>query len=209
MEDFVLLLFLSAVALVYLLAALALIRIVLRRMGWIDPPSPAQLWLSRIVFGLAALGCVCFAYGYFIEPYRVSVTHVRLESAKLPRGSRPIRLVHISDLHSDPKVRLEEKLPDVIAAKHPDLIVFTGDAINSPAGLPVFKACMTRLAAAAPTFAVKGNWDAWYWGDQPLYEGTGVKELQLESVGLDIGGTKLWLAGLPVRGDRYKGPEKD
>lgn len=201
MEDFVLLLFLASVAAVYLLAALAVARVVLRRLGKLDAPSRLQLRMQHIVLALAAVGLVCMAYGYFIEPYRLSVTRVRLASAKLPPGARPIRLVHISDLHSDPKARLEERLPDVIAAERPDLIVFTGDSLNSPAGLPVLRSCLTRLAQVAPTFVVKGNWDAWFWREQNLFEGTGARELKNEALRFEVGGTSLWIAGVPVGGE--------
>ncbi len=201
MEDYVLLLFLASVAAVYLLASLAVARLVLRRFGKLGAPSRLQLRMQRIVFALAAVGVVCMAYGYFIEPYWLSVTRVRLASAKLPRGARPIRLIHISDLHSDPKVRLEERLPDVIAAERPDLIVFTGDSLNSPAGLPVLRSCLTRLAQVAPTFVVKGNWDAWFWREQNLFEGTGVRELKNEALRFAVGGASLWIAGVPVGGE--------
>ena len=121
------------------------------------------------------LGCLCVLYGWLVEPYWLSVTHVRIETPKFKAGSRPVRIVHISDLHCDPKVRLEERLPVAIAAEKPDLIVFTGDAINSPEGLPNLKRCLTRLASIAPTFVVKGNWDAWFWSNLDLYGGTGVR----------------------------------
>jgi uncharacterized protein len=201
MEDFVLLLFLATVAAVYLLAALALARIILRRFGRLAAPSGQQLWLQRIVLALAAMGVACMAYGYFIEPYWLSVTRVRIASAKLPRGTRPIRLVHISDLHSDPTVRLEERLPDAIAAERPDLIVFTGDSLNSPDGLPVFRTCLTRLAQIAPTFVVKGNWDAWFWRNQKLFEETGARELKNEAVKFETSGTAIWIGGVPVGGE--------
>jgi len=203
MEDFVLLLFLGSVALVYLLAAAALVRILLRRAKRLrSAPTDAQLWLQRIVLTLAAVGVLCMAYGYFVEPYWLSVTRVRIVSAKLPPGTRPIRLAHISDLHSDPEARLEEQLPDAIAAERPDLIVYTGDSINSPAGLPVLRSCLTRLAQVAPTFVVKGNWDAWYWREQNLFEGTGVRELKNEAVKFDAGAASLWIAGAPVGGEQ-------
>jgi predicted MPP superfamily phosphohydrolase len=210
MENFVLLLFLCTVAAVYLFAVLALIRILLRRAGRLKrAPTKAQLWLQRIALALAAVGVLCMAYGYFIEPYWLSVTRVRIVSAKLPRGSRPIRLVHISDLHSDPKARLEERLPGVVAAERPDLIVFTGDSINSPDGLPVLRACLTRLAQVAPTFVVEGNWDAWYWNDLDLFGGTGVMELDKKSARFDVNGATIWIAGLSPRVDFHKGPETD
>jgi hypothetical protein len=201
MEDFVLLLFLASVAAVYLLAAIAIMRIVLRRIGRIGAPVEWQIWLQRTSLTLAAIGVLCMAYGYFIEPYWLSVTRVRVETAKLPRGTRPIRLIHISDLHSDPKVRLEERLPDVIAAERPDLIVFTGDSINSPDGLPVLRNCLTRLAQVAPTFVVKGNWDAWFWREQKLFAETGVRELKNEAVKFDVGGASMWIVGIPVGGE--------
>ncbi|HZH29626.1 MAG TPA: metallophosphoesterase [Pyrinomonadaceae bacterium] len=201
MEDFVLLLFLASVAGVYLLAALAVARGILRRFGRLAAPAGYQLRLHRIVIALAVVGVLCMAYGYFIEPYWLSVTRVRVASAKLPPGTRPIRLVHISDLHSDPQARLEEQLPDAIAAERPDLIVFTGDSINSPAGLPVLRNCLTRLARIAPTFVVKGNWDASFWRAENLFAGTGVRELKNEAVRFDAGGVSLWIAGVPVGGE--------
>ena len=93
---------------------------------------PGLLWFRRIVFGLALAGIFCIAYGWLIEPFWLEVTRVRLESPKLEGATRPIRIVHFSDLHSDPHPRLEERLPDVVAAEKPDLIVFTGDASKLP-----------------------------------------------------------------------------
>jgi uncharacterized protein len=154
-------------------------------------------WRSarRLFVGLALLGMACFAYARFVEPYWLEVTHVRVATAKLAHGAKPIRIVHISDVHSDPMVRLEDKLPDVIAVEHPDVIVFTGDAINSQDGLPSFRALMTKLAKIAPTYAVRGNWDVWYWHDTDLFGGTGVVELT--DTAQPLAGTALWLAGLP------------
>ena len=189
------LLFVCAVAAVYLLAACALARMLLRRAGRAERPTRAALRAERAVLALAAAGLLCFAYGYFVEPFWPEVTHVRVESAKLAGASRPLRVVHISDLHCDPRPRLEERLPDLIAAERPDLIVFTGDSVNSPAGLPVLRKLLPRLAAVAPTFAVRGNWDVWYWGREELFGGTGVRELNGEAVKVEAAGTSLWVAG--------------
>jgi hypothetical protein len=132
-----------------------------------------------------------------LEPYWPEVTRVRIVSARL-QGSRPVRIVQISDLHSDPAPRLEERLPGLVRDLQPDLIVFTGDAVNSRAGLPVFRRCLRELAAVAPLYAVRGNWEQWWFREPDVYAGTGAIVLDGESRSLTIGGSRLVLAGLPV-----------
>ncbi len=197
------LLFLVIVGTIYALAALYAVRFLLhkfKRSTW--ALTRKQRWLRNGVFALAVAGLLCFAYGYFIEPYWVEITYQQIPTAKLAAGSRKIRLVHISDLHSDPKARLEPKLPDLIAKESPDLILFTGDALNSTEGLLVFRDCMTKLAAIAPTFAVRGNWDIAFWGRLNLFEGTGVKELNREAIPLTIETLTLWLVGAGAGDER-------
>ena len=191
----IVLLFVCAVAAVFLLAACALVRLIVRRLGWMERPSRAAQWAERTALALACVGVLCFAYGYFVEPYWPEVVHVRIESAKLAGASRALRVVHISDLHCDAEPRLEERLPDIIAAEHPDVIVFTGDSLNSPAGLPVLRKLLPRLAAIAPTFAVRGNWDTAFWRREELFDGTGVVELKKEPVKVEAAGASLWITG--------------
>jgi predicted MPP superfamily phosphohydrolase len=196
-ESTAVLVFVCAVAAVYLFAALAAVRFMLRRLGFMEGQTRAGRIAERGSLALAAAGLLCFAYGYFVEPYWPQVTHVRVESPKLKGARRPVRVVHISDLHCDPEPRLEERLPDLVAAERPDLIVFTGDSINEPEGLPVLRKLLPRLAAIAPTYAVRGNWDTAFWRREQLFEGTGVFELKKEAARLDVAGTSIWVAGAP------------
>jgi predicted MPP superfamily phosphohydrolase len=202
--------FLGAVVLVYVLAAGILVRLISRRFGQAAPiQNREQVWFRRIVLVLAAVGTLCIAYGFLIEPYWLQVTRVRIDSPKLPKGSRPIRIVHISDLHSESKPRLEDRLPGIIAAEMPDLILFTGDSLNEPEGLPVFRACLAKIAAIAPSFAVRGNWDSWYWSNLDLFGGTGARELRGEAVKIDVRGTPVRIAGVPVEGEDMLGKVVD
>ncbi len=192
-------LFIGVVLLVYALAMGELSRLVLRRFGLIKRSEGRwAVWSRRVVLVLAALGTVCIAYGFFVEPYWPEVTHVRIASPNLDVGARPIRIVHLSDIHSDPKARLEGRLPALVAAERPDLIVFTGDSLNSPDGLPIFRRLMTRLVKIAPTYAVRGNWDVWYWPGLDLFGGTGVRELDSEALEIEVGDSRVWVAGIPV-----------
>ncbi|HEV3122270.1 MAG TPA: metallophosphoesterase [Isosphaeraceae bacterium] len=194
--------FVALVATVFALAARTLVRLVLERLGRAERPTKRLVILFRgAILGLAALGLLCVAYGYFVEPNWLDVTHARIATPKLAPGTRPLRIVHISDLHCEAKPRLEEKLPELIARERPDIIVFTGDSLNTREGLPVFRACLTKLATIAPTFVVRGNWDAWYWSDLDLFGGTGARELNGEAVRVTVGGTPLWVAGVAVESE--------
>ena len=191
------LVFVSIVALVFVLAGSALVRVVKK-----TQVGSAQGRVDRASLVLASIGLGCIAYGYFVEPYRLSVTHVDIPTSKMRHGSTAIRIVHFSDLHSDPKARLEPRLPPAIAAEHPDIIVFTGDSINSPDGLPVFQQVLTSLTKIAPTFVVKGNWDTGFWPEVNRFSGTGAHELNATAERLEIRGTPIWIAGLAVDNER-------
>jgi hypothetical protein len=205
-ESFRILLFVGAVGTVYGLAALVLFRWALRR-GPHRGASPTrrQALFRRGILGLAGFGLLCIAYGFWIEPTWVEVTRSRIPSPKLPQGSRPIRIVHLSDLHCDPAPRLEERLPGLVAAEKPDLIVFSGDAVNSPGGVPVLKACLKRLSEIAPTFVVRGNWDVWFWNDLDLFGGTGVRELNGSAEKVELRGVRVWVAGAAVESEGRAG----
>lgn len=193
------LLFVGAVATVFVAAAGSVVRLVYERLKRRPAPrSPFVRWFRRVSVALGAVGVACVLYGRLVEPYRLTETRVPLSSAKIPAGSRPIRVVHISDLHCDPSIRLENRLPEAIAAARPDLVVFTGDAINSPGGLENFRSVMTRIAAIAPTFAVRGNWDVWFWNRIDLYAGTGVRELDGSGAEVTVGDTRIWVCGTAV-----------
>jgi predicted MPP superfamily phosphohydrolase len=192
--------FMLAVATVYVTAAWLGLRAVSRRGSsepTFRPPFRGERGARRVVFALAGIGIACGAYGRFVEPYWLDVVHVRVDSARW-LGPSALRIVHLSDMHSDPSPRLEERLPAAVRAERPDIIVFTGDTINSPSGLAVWKRCLSELARIAPTLAVRGNWDVWYWNDLDLFGGTGARELANTSAVLRVKGNQLWIGGLSV-----------
>lgn len=189
--------FISAVGLLYGLTLALLGRMALRRLAG-RPMEASDRRAARGLLPPAALGLVCMAYGRFVEPFWPEVKRVAVSSPKLAELERPIRLVLLSDSHCDPEPRLEERIPGIVAGLKPDLIVFAGDAINSRGGLPVFRRMMSGLSAIAPTYAVRGNWDVWFWGGLDLFGGTGVVELGESPVAVRAAGGRLLLAGLPA-----------
>ena len=195
-EKAVVLLFVGSVAAVFSLAAILLLRFVLERKA--RKPTGRRrgfLWFRRAVWALAGVGLLCIAYGSLIEPRWLQVTRIRITSAKLPSGSTPVRLLHVTDFHGETKPLLEHRVAAFAAQEKPDLIVFTGDALNDPDGLPLFRRTMSRLAEVAPTYAVLGNWDVIQSRGADLFGGTGVRLLAGDAEEIRVRGAPLWIAG--------------
>ncbi len=190
------LVFLGLIACTYATAAVIVARWAWRKIRH-RPAPERRRWRRAVRVGIVAaavLGILCAAYGRWIEPCWLEVTRVEL-AGRLPAGADPVRIVHISDLHSEAEPRLEERLPDVIADLDPDVIVFTGDALNTLDGAGTFRRCMTRLARIAPTFAIRGNWDNYHRVFPKLYDDTGVTPLEGRGELLEVGRTKVWIGG--------------
>jgi predicted MPP superfamily phosphohydrolase len=152
--------------------------------------------IDRAILILAGIGALCFVYGRFIEPNRLVTKHVEIQSAKIPRNKRPIRIAHFSDLHVEEFPRLESTLVQAVSSAHPDLIVFTGDTLNVAEGLPLARQTISALAKVAPTYVVRGNWDVDNWFRLDLFGGTGAHELNGDTLKVDVAGTPVWIAGL-------------
>lgn len=156
--------------------------------------------LPRRVFLIILVGSFLAVPYAFFEPYWPEVTHTTIETDKLTPGQR-VRIVQLSDLHSDPSAWLEDEIPRLVANEHPDLVVFTGDAINSEDALPVFRRCLRGIASQAPTYGVKGNWEAWWFEDVDVFEGTGAVELDGRGVPLKVRDVSMWLGGAAVENE--------
>lgn len=54
----------------------------------------------------------------------------------MPAGSRPLRILHISDLHTVPGQAAKKRFVHSLAALHPDLVIDTGDNLSHMRALP-------------------------------------------------------------------------
>jgi len=150
---------------------------------------------ALVTHALAVIGLLCFGYGFFIEPYLVQVKTIEIRTGKLK--SATLRLLQFSDIHCDTKPLNERKLVEITDRLKPDVIVFTGDCLNSAAGLKRLKETLSELKAPLGKFAVYGNVDAAYRrGD--LFSDTGFKLLDGKIVKLEKNGETIYLAGFSV-----------
>jgi len=149
-----------------------------------------------VIHVLAVAGILCFIEGFFIEPRWIEVTRIGLETDKLKNTS--IRIVQFSDTHCETKVRNEQKLVEIVNSLKPDVIVFTGDSLNTPKALPLLKETLSRMNAPLGKFAVRGNFDTHYWRNLDLFSQTGFKELNAESAEITKDGETFCMTGFNV-----------
>jgi len=158
--------------------------------------------LRTVAGGLACLGVLCIAYGFVVEPYWLDVTHERIVADELPPGSRSVRIAQVSDLHCDSVERIEDEVVEALRSEAPDLIVFTGDCVNSLEAMPLFKKSLRALSDIAPTYVIRGNWDVWFWPERDRFGDTGAVELDGAGRVVEVEGVRFWLGGAMVGDQR-------
>jgi len=188
--------FLAAVACVYLLELLLISFFAFQKF---TGAQSANILLSKpalCLHALAIIGIACFFYGCFIEPYWIEINTINIPTEKLQRTA--FRVIHISDLHCDSKPRNEKKLVRMVNSLNPDIIVFTGDALNlnTASALPLFKQAMAGLEAGIARFAVRGNVDIWHMPDLDFFGGTGFQLLDEKNVKVQKNGEQIFVSGL-------------
>ncbi|HEY8457670.1 MAG TPA: metallophosphoesterase [Actinopolymorphaceae bacterium] len=104
---------------------------------------------------LAAAGTACVAYArlYEVRAYRLR----RFDIPVLPPGSRPLRVLHISDLHLTPSQMHKVEWVRGLAALEPDLVVNTGDNIAHPDAVPVLLHAYEGLLELPGVFVFGSN----------------------------------------------------
>lgn len=73
--------------------------------------------------------------------------------------SKPITLVHLSDLHIKRWGELEEDVISKVKEINPDFIIITGDFVSHTKGIPLAAKFIDRLSKIAPIYGVMGNND--------------------------------------------------
>jgi len=93
--------------------------------------------------GVAGVG---YAAGYEVRAFTLR----RFDVPVLPAGSKPLRVLHVSDLHMTPHQRDKVRWVQGLAALEPDLVVNTGDNLAHRRSVP------TVLEALGPLLELPG-----------------------------------------------------
>ena len=128
------------------------------------------------------------------------ISRISITGNRIPPGFYGFRIAHISDLHNAEFGAENGDLLDRIAGENPDIIVITGDLVDSNhTDLAVALSFAEKAAAIAPVYYVTGNHEA----RLPRYDDlrTGLMEsgaivLEDASVQITRGGDSVTLIGL-------------
>ena len=91
--------------------------------------------------GAIGVGCVAYAGLYEVNAFRLR----RVDVPVLPSGARPIRVLHISDVHMTPYFSARQRWLSTLAALEPDLVINTGDNLAHQEAVPFVLGSFGRL----------------------------------------------------------------
>lgn len=119
-------------------------------------PSP----LARTAGAVAAVAAACVAYGTLVERRWYRLRHLHLRGALRPGATRPVRILHISDVHLDPPQDHRVRFLAEVARESYDLVALTGDLLGGPGAEDATVAALAPLTAdGTPGVQVLGSND--------------------------------------------------
>jgi uncharacterized protein len=105
---------------------------------------------------LLAAGAAGLGYAALVE--RNAFTLRRFEvPGVLPRGSAPLRVLHLSDIHMRPDQRRKQDWVRSLAELRPDLVVNTGDNLAAADGVPATLDTLAAFTGLPGVFVLGSN----------------------------------------------------
>lgn len=124
---------------------------------------PGILIFNIIALMTAIVWISIALYGIFVGWKKVTVEEVCISSAKIPNAFDGYKIVQLSDFHIGTYLESPEtvaRIVDEVNSLNPDLIVFTGDLVNSSSEeVQPFLKELSRLKAKDGILSVLGNHD--------------------------------------------------
>jgi uncharacterized protein len=142
-------------------------------------------FVSKVALSSALIPLATFSYGIIKTAYDFKIHRVKFKSPKIPNSFKGFKIVQISDIHTGSlqgKYQLK-KAVNLILDMKPDLIVFTGDLVNSKTEEALeYEDVLTQLKAPFGVFSTLGNHD---YGDYYSWSSENEKEKNFQEM-LDL-----------------------
>lgn len=136
---------------------------------------------------------------WYLSNYSLTTTYYEIITEKL---TEPLRIVQLTDLHNSTFGENNELLISLTAAQSPDLILLTGDMLNSDEeNMEIALQAVADLAGIAPVYFSYGNHEVDYENNYGIdlkdaIEQTGAHVLDFSYEDIVVNGQKIRLGGL-------------
>lgn len=153
--------------------------------------------ILRILLLLLAVGA--FALWVFWADTALKLTEYRIQDPNLPEGFSGMRIVQVSDLHNTEFGEGNEKLLNLIRRAEPEIIVITGDLVDSRrTDLKLAMAFIKNAVQIAPVYFAPGNHESRldYGEIRDGLTAAGVTVLDNSGILLERGGSRISLLGV-------------
>ena len=124
--------------------------------------SSRRKFIGQLALGIAAIPFISILYGITKGKYNFKVLKYTLHFDDLPAAFDGYQITQISDIHSgsfDNKEKIEYAV-DLVNQQASDVIMFTGDLVNSKSKeMRPWKATFSKLKASDGVFSILGNHD--------------------------------------------------
>lgn len=156
---------------------------------------------SRAAIILLAAAFVLSGIYLYYENNSLQKSEYVIRSEKLPQSFYSFKIAHISDYHNNKSVKLAESLAEETRKSKPDIIVITGDLIDSHHTNIEYSIKLIKIISEiAPIYYVPGNHEARipeeYLKLKTSFEENGVTVLENKAVSIFRNGSEILLLGI-------------
>lgn len=116
---------------------------------------------KRFILFIILIICIGVSGWIIYQNKNLMINEIMIRSEKIPRSFSGYRIAQISDLHNAEFGKDNEILVRKVKESHPDIIVFTGDAIDSyHTNINITLDFVKEVMKIAPCYYVSGNHEA-------------------------------------------------
>ena len=116
----------------------------------------------RKKYRIAGAVILLLAVFFWIQNNWLTVTYYSCRDEKIPKEFEGYRILQISDLHNKEFGKNNHKLIEKITELKPDMIVLTGDLVDSShTDIEAAVSFAEQTAAISPTYYITGNHEKW------------------------------------------------
>lgn len=141
-----------------------------------------------------------FAIFFYWQNNDINITNIDFTNTKIPTNFKDYKILQVSDLHNKEFGKNQKKLVNLTKEISPDIIVVTGDVIDSrKTDIDIAVDYMSQAAKIAPTYYIAGNHEhriSQYSKFENILSKERVKILNNDTEVIKINNQEITLAGI-------------